>query len=245
MTPLLEDEKITWHSQLMNTLEKTSKSSRTTKLWVDILIKLLVLCLLLIRAKQEGDWEFHLEAVKKMIPLFFAAGHVNYPRWRLPYLRRMKAFSDNVHSHFMKVEQTIQLSATPWSGIWSDMEIEVLYNRIGKRVAGIIGQSTNMEIVKVWAYSLNAYCEVAECLDAMKDKSSADNMHKEEKKSRISHDQFDRDILGKILKVSIDIFDASQHPDVFVNVVTRKIKNYLSVNVDGSIRLGEDQMRIF
>ena len=177
---------------------------------------------------------------------FFAAGHVNYPRWGLPYLRRMKAFSDNVHSHFMKGEHTIQLSASPWSRIWSDLGIEVLYNRIGKRVAGIIGQSTNMETVKVWAYCLNAYCEVAECLDAMKDKSSADNMHKEEKKSRISHHQFDRDILGKILKVSIDIFDASQHADVFVNVVTRKINNNdLSFNVDDSIRLGEDQMTNF
>ena len=70
-------------------------------------------------------------------------------------------------------------------------------------------------------------------------------MHKEEKKSRISHDQFDRDILGKILKVSIDIFDASQHADVFVNVATRKINNDLSVNVDDSIRLGEDQIRNF
>ena len=152
----------------MNILEKTGKSSPTTKLWVDVLIKLLVLCLLLIRAKQEVDWAFHLEAVKKMIPVFLAAGHVNYPRWEFPYLRRMKAFSDNVHSHFMKGEHTIQLSATPWSGIWSDMGIEVLYNRIGKRVAGIIGKSTNMKTVKVWAYSLNACCEVAECLDAIK-----------------------------------------------------------------------------
>ena len=80
MTPLLEDGKITWHSQLMNILEKTGKSSPTTKLRVDVLIKLLVLCLLLIRAKQEGDWAFHLEAVKKIIPVFLAAGHVNYPR---------------------------------------------------------------------------------------------------------------------------------------------------------------------
>ena len=157
----------------------------------------------------------------------------------------MKAFSDNVHFHFMKGEHTIQLSASPWSRIWSDMGIEVLYNRIGKRVAGIIGQSTNMETVKVWAYSLNARCEVAECREAMKDKSSADNMHKEEKKSRLSHDHFDRDILGKILKVSTDVFDVSQHAEVFVNVVTGTINNDLSVNVDQSIRLGKDQMRNF
>ena len=48
-----------------------------------------------------------------------------------------------------------------------------------------------METLKVWAYSLNDCCEVAKCLEAVEDKSSTDNMHKEGKKSRISHDQVD------------------------------------------------------
>ena len=46
---------------------------------------------------------------------------------------------------------------------------------------------------------------------SMEDKSSTNNMHKKEKKTRISHDQIDRDILLKKMEVSIDIFDASQH----------------------------------
>ena len=121
----------------------------------------------------------------------------------------------------------------------------MLYNRIGKEAAGIIGHSTNMETVKVWAYSLNVCCEVIKCLEAMEDKSSTNNMHKEEKKSRISHDQVDRDILRKKLEVSIDIFDVSQQEDGLMNVVTEKINNYFSVNVDDSIRLGEDQMKNF
>ena len=79
----------------------------------------------------------------------------------------------------------------------------------------------------------------------MEDKSSTNDMHKEEKKCRISHDQVDRDILRKKLEVSIDIFDVSQREDGLVNVVTGKINNYFSVNVDGSIRLGEDQMKNF
>ena len=71
----------------------------------------------------------------------------------------------------------------------------VSYSRISKGAAGIIGQSTNMETVKVWTDSLNACCKVVECLEAMEDKSSIYNMQKEEKKSRILHDQIDRDIL--------------------------------------------------
>ena len=91
-----------------------------------------------------------------MIPLFFAAVHENYASWRLCYLRNMEALTDDdVHSDFMKVEHTIHLSATPWSGVCSYMGIEVSYSRIGKMAAGIVGQSTNMETVKIWAYSLN------------------------------------------------------------------------------------------
>ena len=65
-------------------------------------------------------------------------------------------------------------------------------------------------------------------------------MHKEEKKSRISHDQVDRDILHKKLEVSLDVLIASLYGDGSVNVVTGKINNDLSVNVDDSIRLREN-----
>ena len=41
----------------------------------------------------------------------------------------------------------MQLSATPWSGIWSHMGIDLSYNQIGKGTAGITGQSRNMETV--------------------------------------------------------------------------------------------------
>ena len=136
-----------------------------------------------------------------MIPLFFAADHVNYARWRLYYLCSMEALPDNVHSHFMKGERTIQLSAIPRSWIWSDIGIKVPYNRISKAAAEIIGQSTNMETLKVWPYSLTACFEVVGCLEAMEDESSIDSLHKEEKNPRISYDQVHRDILRKKMVV--------------------------------------------
>lgn len=61
---------------------------------------------------------------------------------------------------------------------------------------------------------------VAECLEAMIEKSSTDNMHKVEKKSKILHDQIDRDILCKELEVSLDIFNVCQYADKLVNFVT-------------------------
>ena len=47
------------------------------------------------------------------------------------------------------------------------------------------------------------------------------------------------------MEVSIDIFDACQHGDGLVNVVTGKINIDLSVNVGDSIQLGKDQMENF
>ena len=96
-------------------LEQKSKSSRTTKLQVELLIRPLLLCLLFNKAELEEEWPLDLETVKNMIPLFFAADHVNYTRWGLYYLCSIEALPDNVHSHFMKGERTIQLSAIPRS----------------------------------------------------------------------------------------------------------------------------------
>lgn len=181
------------------------------KLWADVLIKPLFLCFLFIRTECEGDCPLRLEAVKSVIPIFFAAGYMNYKIWQLYYLHSMEDLPDHVHTHIVKGEHIIQLPDTEWSRIWSDMEIQNLCNQIGKGATEIIVESTNMETVKVWPYCLNSCCEIPQCLKAMKGKSSTNNTQKEEKKSRISHDQVDGDILRKKLEVSIDLFDYSQH----------------------------------
>ena len=177
---------------------------------------------------------------------FFAANHVNYARWGLYYLRCMEALPDDVRSHFMKGEHTVQLLDNVWSGIWSDMAIEMSYMRFGKGSAGIIGQSTDMETVKVWAYSKNACCEIVNCLESMEDKpSSVKNCHKGEMKGRITKDRVDRETLRKHLEISIDVLDSSQHADGLINIVTGKIASNVNVNVDSSAELGRTQVSEF
>ena len=64
------------YSQLMQALEDLASHSRTTKFWLDNLIKLAVLIMrLYIRAERESDWPLHLFATKMMMPYFFASGH--------------------------------------------------------------------------------------------------------------------------------------------------------------------------
>jgi len=68
------------HDSLMKVLDNKSQESRTTKLWVENLIKPVMLVMMFVRAEREADWPLHLFCVKEMLPYFFAAGHFNYAR---------------------------------------------------------------------------------------------------------------------------------------------------------------------
>ncbi len=73
--------------ELMTLLESIAASSKTSKLWVDVLVKPVFIMMMFIRAEREGNWLLHLEAFRQMLPYFFAAAHVNYARCGLQYLR--------------------------------------------------------------------------------------------------------------------------------------------------------------
>ena len=68
------------HDNLMKVLDNKSQESRTTKLWVENLIKPVMLMMMFVRAEREADWPLHLFCVKEMLPYFFGAGHFNYAR---------------------------------------------------------------------------------------------------------------------------------------------------------------------
>ena len=66
------------YDDLMLVLDSRSEQSRTSKVWVDNLIKPVLIMMMFVRAEREADWPLHLEAVRQMIPYFFSAGHFNY-----------------------------------------------------------------------------------------------------------------------------------------------------------------------
>ena len=68
------------YSDLMQILDERAIQSRTTRLWVDNIIKPVFIMMMFVRSEREADWPLHLWAVQKMIPYFFASGHFNYAR---------------------------------------------------------------------------------------------------------------------------------------------------------------------
>ena len=87
---------------LMKALDQIASKSRTVKLWVEILVKPVLLLMTYVMAEREGDWLLHLATFKKMLPYYFAAGHVNYARYGLYYLRYMEKLPPHVEILFLK-----------------------------------------------------------------------------------------------------------------------------------------------
>ena len=127
------------HDDFMTVLHDLAAKSRTAKMWVDAFIKPVLIMMLYVRAERSGDWPLHLQAVKLMMPYFFASRNINYARYGLYYLRSMEALPENVLQHFMKSAHVKRHVPGLWNGLWSDMFIETTFMRYGHGKAGIIG----------------------------------------------------------------------------------------------------------
>ena len=82
-------EDICNYNDFISTLEEFGSSSRTAKLWLDVLVRPVFIVLKFVRAAWEADWSLHLVAFRAMLPYFAAAGHWNYLRYGLSYLFKM------------------------------------------------------------------------------------------------------------------------------------------------------------
>ena len=182
-----------------------------------------------------------------MLPHFFAAGHVNYARYGLCYLREMERLPQEVLSHFMKGEHVMYHSDALWNGIWSDMMIETTFVRYGHAPGGIVGITLTPETLKVWALSLHACIRLVYGLVEMTDEDTQYKVvttHKEEAKARIAEDKRDRDGIRQKLDTCNNPLDSAIHPSGVVNVVSGQTGS-TEVNVHNAVRIGTEQMKVF
>ena len=78
LRPILKGGTVKDLHGLKNSLSDISSRSKTSHLWIDCVIKAVFIMIMYICAERQADWCLHLTAAKKMLPYFFAAGHVNY-----------------------------------------------------------------------------------------------------------------------------------------------------------------------
>ena len=72
-----------------------------------------------------------MSTVKAMMPYFFAAGHQNYARLGLVYLRTIENLPGSILPYFKRGKHVMQHIDGLWNGIRSDMFIESTFMRYG------------------------------------------------------------------------------------------------------------------
>ena len=82
---------------LQEYLTEKIRKIRTIKIWVSVPINHLFLAFQFIRATERWSLaSLHLDAVKSIFPLFYAASHHNYARDGLYYLKSIENLPENV-----------------------------------------------------------------------------------------------------------------------------------------------------
>ena len=139
-----------------------------------------------VRAEREADWPLHLEAVERMLPYFFAAGHHKYARYGLYYLRSMEAMPEIVRKQLLKGEHVMRLASGVWNAIWSDMYKDTTFMRYGHGKKGVISITLKPETLKVWSLGLNICSRIEEDVisvcncESVNDDKVAQGRHKEQ-----------------------------------------------------------------
>ncbi len=167
---------------MMKALDQIAIDSRTVKLWVEILVKPVLLMMTYIRAEREGDWLLHLATFQKMLPYYFAAGHVNYARYGLYYVRSMEKLPPHVKHLFLK-GHVMQHICGIWNGVWSDQFIESTFMRYGHSTGGVIGITLKQNAMKKWALSRHICCMMESKMVQMEEETESSKVqlhHKEE-----------------------------------------------------------------
>ena len=71
-------------------LKEVASKSVLAEHWVNKLIKPVFLMILYIHTERKREFRLYLYACNQMMPYFFAAGHVNYTRYGLCYIKTME-----------------------------------------------------------------------------------------------------------------------------------------------------------
>lgn len=151
-------------------LEELKDNGPTAQLWIQY-FKMVYLVKEYIHAERSGDWDAHLNCVKRMIPYFHASGHFPYAKSSQLYVQDMENLSS-----MMTLEEyqkfvtsgyfTMRRSDRFWSGIWSDMTIETTLMRSFKSRGGITGgRGVSDSVLSKWLVGMSATHEICTSLE--------------------------------------------------------------------------------
>ena len=180
--------------------DELCKSSRTARLWIQYLDYVAVLKQY-IRAERTGNWKLHLDALRKMINLFAATGHIHYAKSARLHLKQMRDLHINfpwVYTCFTENGyHTVRRSDHYWAGLWTDLIIEQVMMRSLKSRGGLSrGRGITESVRLLWLGSMHRCAGVHDAMTTLtKLKLRTSEQHVELTTSRSKRDNSDIDVL--------------------------------------------------
>ena len=99
-------------------------------------------------SQRESNWDLHLSAVRRAIPIFFAFGRTNYSRWTPIYYEdclNLKRDFPDIHTTFCGGDFVVHYTLRRAIGVPMDQALEKAYNKPAKGPGGIIGSTRKKE----------------------------------------------------------------------------------------------------
>ena len=139
------------HINQYETFAKDSREKSTQfPFWHVFLNDVVSVLIDLVRSHREADWDFHLSATRRAIPLFFSFNSTNYRRWVPLYFEdcmTMKSKFPELWDHFSKGKFVVHQTKRKGSGIPMDQALGKQYHKPAKSPSGIIGFTRCKEAV--------------------------------------------------------------------------------------------------
>ena len=143
--------------KLINQYETFTKDSGEKSaqfvFWHVFLNDVVLVLIDLVQSYRETDWDLHLSATRRAIPLFFFFHRTNYKRWVPLYFEdcmAMKSKFPEIWDLFSEGRFVVYQTQRKGSGIPMNQALEKQYNKPGKGPLGIIGFTRRKEAVCKW-----------------------------------------------------------------------------------------------
>ena len=142
-----------------------------------------------VHAGREGDFVLHYLTGKLILSYFFvAASHWSYARDETDNLRCLKKFTNTLINSFLDRKHVFHLANGFWNEIWSKMNVESTYMKIGKGPKGLICKTTREMEVKIWALNQHLCGELMAELEGLRESKMDWTKHEEGYKERMKTD---------------------------------------------------------
>lgn len=212
----------------------------TGKLWAQYFYMVTILKQF-VEGNRSGNFDWHLESLKKMLPIFVAAGHYNYAKSVALHIQDLHTyakeckgspeFKDYTDEGFFTIHRTDKF----WSGIASDQTIEQTFMGCIKANGGLTrGRGMKTSTIAKYIKTVPVFATLAEQLESFCGLYSTSSDQQVD--SRDSRIELDRQHL-QLMREFLELNDPFVPRDCIMSIATG-VKGDSSVNCHYAFTIG-------